>query len=695
MKSNKKKHNSLKFDILVRIIVSVSFSFLIIVGYNDYASQKLVLEIAKSSIKKQEETAVAAVSSSVDSGERIKNEVSFLYQSLDFSSKLIQKKMLELVKAIDEVDVITLRAKTDELVYIRAFQIRKSSDLKKYMGQEIPKNTSYILNFCEKSQNTVMFYDEDSNLISEVIGDKPTEEDMKSDADWPNVYLKNKLPLVSYKSVITKEGESSEIDVATNLKELSLILNNIRITDRARLFVLDGKNNVIIDSDNIDGGTKKILNTKEFGNSQLLRALKESKSTTKFDKISYFTHEEESYLSSVSLMPPSSKLDWKLVTIISTKDFLDKFTNIERASFIISIIVLLLVLTYLYFQIHKLSEPITYLSMEADKINNLELADPVHVASKVREISDLTASMQQLKLSVSNFSKYIPKGLVKRFIDTGEQVEIGGKSTNLTILFSDVANFTTISEQTPPQELILQLSEYFESLSTVILDNKGTIDKFIGDAIMAFWGAPDDDDHQITNACRAALICQHKLRGLNKYWAAKGQPVLLTRIGVHSGTAVVGNIGSTERMNYTALGDSVNLAARLEGINKMYGTYILISEAVLAGLPSDFVTRPIDIVAVKGKDKGVRIFELMGMDNDPYLAPVSSVVKEFSVRFEEAFNLYTQQQWEDAIKAFVTLKNENLYESDIMIEKYIERCKNFIITPPGASWDGVVHLKEK
>ena len=129
-------------------------------------------------------------------------------------------------------------------------------------------------------------------------------------------------------------------------------------------------------------------------------------------------------------MPPSSKLDWKLVTIISTKDFLDKFKSVERASFIISIIVLLLLLTFLYFQIHKLSEPITYLSMEADKINNLELADPVHVASKIGEISDLTASMQQLKLSVSNFSKYIPKGLVKRFIDTGEQVEIGGKSTS-------------------------------------------------------------------------------------------------------------------------------------------------------------------------------------------------------------------------------------------------------------------------
>lgn len=695
MKISKKKHKSLKFDLLMRIVISVSLSFFVIVGYNDYASQKLVLEMAKSSIKKQEESALDAVGKAVDSGRLIEKEISFLYQSLDFSNELIQSKILDLVKSIEQVSVITLTAKKDEPTFIRAFEIQKSSGLKTYMGQEIPKKAQYILNVCERSKNTLMFYDNDSQLISKIEGEKPTEGDLKANVEWPNVYLKNKLPLISYKSSIKKSDESAEIEIETNLKELSLILNNIRITDRARLFIVDGNTNVIIDSDNIDGGTTKILNTKEFGNMQLLMALEESKNTTKFDKISYFTHDGESYLSAASQMPASSKLNWKIVTIISTKDFLDKFRNIERTSFIISILVLFLVLTFLYFQIHKLSEPITYLSMEADKINNLELEDPVHVTSKMREISDLTAAMQQLKLSVSNFSKYIPKGLVKRFIDTGEQVEIGGKSTKLTILFSDVANFTTISEQTPPQELILQLSEYFESLSSIILDNKGTIDKFIGDAIMAFWGAPDDDDDQIINACRAALICQHKLRGLNKYWAAKEQPVLITRIGVHAGTAIVGNVGSTERMNYTALGDAVNLAARLEGINKMYGTYILISEAVLKELPSNFITRPIDIVAVKGKDKGVRIFELLGMDNDPYLYPVPDNTKVFALKFEKAFNLYIKQQWEEAIQAFTALKQDNLYDDDIMAETYIERCKNFIITPPGPSWDGVIHLKQK
>ena len=695
MKVSTKKHKTLKFDLLMRIVISVSLSFFVIVGYNNYASQKLVLEMAKTSIKKQEESALEAVGVAVDSGRVIEKEISFLYKSLDFSNELVQKKILELVKSIEQVSVITLTAKRDELAFIRAFEIRKLSGLKTYMGIEIPKSAQYILNIYENSKNMVMFYDANSELVSKIEGEKPTEADMKPNMEWPNVYLKNKTPLISYKSLIKKSNESAEIEIEINLKELSLILNNIRITDRARLFVVDGSSNVIVDSDNIDGGANKILSTKEFGNMQLLTALEESKNTTKFDKISYFSFDGESYLSAASQLPAIKKLNWKIVTIISTKDFLDKFKEIQRTSFVISILVLFLVLTFLYFQIHKLSEPITYLSVEADKINNLELDDPVHVSSRMREISDLTASMQQLKLSVNNFSKYIPKGLVRRFIDTGEQVEIGGKSVKLTILFSDVANFTTISESTPPQELIFQLSEYFESLSSVIIDNNGTIDKFIGDAIMAFWGAPDADDKQIVNACRAALICQHKLRGLNKYWTVKEQPVLITRIGLHSGTAVVGNVGSTERMNYTALGDSVNLAARLEAINKMYGTYIMISEAVVAGLPSNFITRPIDIVAVKGKNKGVRIFELLGMDNDPYLHSVPDNIKEFALRFEKAFDLYTKQQWEEAIQAFTALKQDNLYEDDIMSEAYIERCKSFIITPPGPSWDGVIHLKQK
>jgi adenylate cyclase len=689
------KSKSLKFDLLMRIVISVSLSFLVIVSYNDYASQKLVLEIAKTSTKKQEEAAFDVVNAVVAAGKKIEKEIAFLYTTLDFSNKLIQTKMLELVKVTETVDVITLKLNKDESTFIRAFQIRKLSELKTYMGVLIPKKSSFILNISEKSKNKILFFDENLNFISENLGDTPTENDIKSNENWPNIYIKNNLPMISYKNIINKADGNAQIEVEINVKELALDLGNIRITDRARIFILDGKDRVIVDSDDIEGMKTKLVKINDFGNMQLQTALEKCKGRSRFDKISYFTVGGDSFLSAVTVMPPSSTLDWKVVTIISTKDFLEEFRYIEKISFILSIITLLLVLTFLYFQIQKLSEPITYLSMEANKINNLELDDPVHVVSKMREIRDLNAAMQQLKVSVNNFSKYIPKGLVKRFVDSGEPVEIGGKSTNITIFFSDVANFTTISEQTPPQELIFQLSDYFESLSSIILENEGTIDKFIGDAVMAFWGAPDIDENQIIHACRSALICQHKLNGLNRYWAATNKPILVTRIGIHSGTAVVGNIGSTERMNYTALGDSVNLAARLEGINKMYGTRIMISEAVRKGLPSTFVTRPIDIVAVKGKDVGVPIFELMGVDNDPYLQPIPAEVKEFAKQFGEAFDLYIKQKWEEAISIFLELRKANLYPDDIMAEKYIERCQKFIVDPPGQEWDGVVHLKEK
>ena len=695
MKSERMKNKTLQFDILMRIVISVSLSFFAIVGYNVYASQKLVLDLAKISIKKQEEAVMDAINSAVEEGSSVKDEIFFLYKVLDFSNELIQKKMLSLVESVEHIDVITLTKNSKDPAFTRAFEIRKSSGLEKYMGVEIPKNSLYTLNIYDNSVNTVIFYDKNLKVLSKTTGRKITSEDLEQNINWPAVYLKNKLPMISYKNSCDKQGEGASIEIETNLKELSLILNNIRISDRARIYIIDGKNNVILDSDNVTGATEKLVNINEFGDIKLITALNESKKSTQFEKISYFTVDGDSDLSSSTPMPNYSNLDWKVVTVISTKDFLEKFNNIEKISFVLSIIVLLHVLFFLYFQIHKLSEPIKYLSIEADNINNLELDDPVYVPSNICEIVDLSRSMRQLKISVNNFSKYIPKALVKRFVETGEEVKIGGKSTNITILFSDVANFTTISEQTPPQELIFQLSEYFESLSSIIIENRGTIDKFIGDAIMAFWGAPDADPDQIIHACRAALVCQQKLKGLNKYWAAKGKPILNTRIGIHTGVAVVGNIGSMERMNYTALGDSVNLAARLEGINKMYGTQIMISEAVRSKLPSSFITRAIDIVAVKGKEKGVSIFELIGLENDSYLTPTSLEIKEFAKRFTEAFNLYTAQEWESALAAFTTLGRDNLYEADKMIPMFIERCETFIKSPPDESWDGVIHLKEK
>jgi adenylate cyclase len=689
------KNRSIKFEILFRIIASVSLSILVIVAYNMYASRQLLVDSAKSFVKKQDESAITALVDYVNSIKNVNDFIAPLYTDLGIDSKALHTQLVRVLTNIDPIDVIRIK-KDNADSSLECIQIRPESKMQSVMSHAIPDNAMFYIIRKEKVEGTISFYDKFFTLLKEEKLNETDISEEKQYPKWPNVYIFERLPFIEKESILKRDHENAKMNVKMNIRTLSWILNNLRLTDRTRIFVVDHNMNVIADSDVVD--SDKLIPVDDYGNSKLKIALdlyRNNNKANKAEKTDFFSVDNDSFFSIVSDSPKNMDLNWKIVTITSMKDFVEKFSDIEFKCFIISILVMFLILSFLYFQIQKLSEPITHLSIEADKINNIDLGDPVIVNSKLREIKDLNDSMQRVKVSVSNFSKYIPKGLIRGFVDSGEVVEIGGKSKNITIFFSDVANFTTISEKTPPQELILQLSEYFEALSTIILDNQGTIDKFIGDAIMAFWGAPEEDENQVIHACRAALVCQQKLKGLNRYWAAENKPALITRIGIHCGTAVVGNIGSSERMNYTALGDSVNLSARLEGTNKMYGTQILISHDMVTQLTGDFTTRPIDVVAVKGKDKGIRIYELMGLDNDAYVTALPPKVKIFAEAFSEAFELYMNKQWQEALDAFVMLKNENLYESDIVTAMYIERCKNFIISPPSADWDGVVHLKEK
>jgi len=246
---------------------------------------------------------------------------------------------------------------------------------------------------------------------------------------------------------------------------------------------------------------------------------------------------------------------------------------------------------------------------------------------------------------------------------------------------------------TPPEKLVVHLSEYFEEVTQIIMKANGTIDKYIGDAVMAFWGAPIVDKDQALNACRAALKLQHRLNELNRKWAMEEKPILETRIGIHTGNVIVGNMGSSDRMNYTALGDTVNLASRLEGANKIYHTHIIISEDAYTEIHEFCLARPLDMVAVKGKTKGIKIYELLGLfHDDPALLPSESQVN-YCRLFSKAFHLYAERRWELAITVFEEIKNH--FGEDFTTALYLERCHNFKDNPPPEDWDGVVHLTEK
>ena len=282
------------------------------------------------------------------------------------------------------------------------------------------------------------------------------------------------------------------------------------------------------------------------------------------------------------------------------------------------------------------------------------------------------------------FGHYVNKSIVKQIQQNPDMLALGGTKREITVMFSDIANFTGLSEQMSPTELVSFLNEYLDEMTDIILKHNGTLDKYEGDAIMAFWNAPVAQHDPALNACLAALENQQKLATLRNKWANEGKPEIHIRIGLNTGDAVVGNVGSEDRFDYTAMGDNVNLGSRLEGVNKFYGTEILISEDTYKEVADHLVCREVDLIRVKGKQEPVRIFELQGKKGE-----VDEPTLNNNETFTKALTLYRAKNFDEAKKTF-----ESLAE-DPVAKVFVERCNEFITTPPANDWNGVWVFEKK
>jgi len=251
------------------------------------------------------------------------------------------------------------------------------------------------------------------------------------------------------------------------------------------------------------------------------------------------------------------------------------------------------------------------LARQTDEIQHFQLADRPRLNSMISEIDELGHSVSTMRTVTRTFASFIPRQIVRQLIETGTAVELGGTRRRITALFTDVENFTAKTEKADPSDVMIHTSRYFAALSEAIMSHQGTVDKFIGDAVMAFWNAPADDPEHVLHACNAVLDCVRRNEELNGQFMQDGWPAYVTRFGLHVGEAVVGNVGSADRMNYTALGATINLAARLEGLNKNYGTKVLVSEAVKLEVESAFVFRHVDQISPKGFAEAFNVYELL------------------------------------------------------------------------------------
>jgi adenylate cyclase len=259
----------------------------------------------------------------------------------------------------------------------------------------------------------------------------------------------------------------------------------------------------------------------------------------------------------------------------------------------------------------RMSNSLKRITAQASRFRTLAAPDDAPVTSRVAEIDELGRTMAVAQRSVWSFARFVPKDIVKGIVDGSISTELGGVRREVTILFTDVTNFTGIAEAVDPDSLMRQTSRHFAALTEAFLAEGGTVDKFIGDSVMVFWNAPHLQRDHVERACRAALAAKAASDALNAEFEAEELPPFIVRLGLHFGDAVVGNVGSAERMNYTVLGNSVNLAARLEGLNKEYGTTILVSEAVRERVESCFRFKPIASVIAKGMTTETRVYELV------------------------------------------------------------------------------------
>jgi adenylate cyclase len=226
------------------------------------------------------------------------------------------------------------------------------------------------------------------------------------------------------------------------------------------------------------------------------------------------------------------------------------------------------------------------------------------------------------------FGQYVSKDVYDHLVADPSLARLGGARREMTVLFSDIRGFTTVSERGQPEEIVRTLNEYFTQMVDIVFRHKGTLDKFVGDMVMALFGAPVDDPHHADHAVEAALEMIRALGRLNEQWKAEGRPELDIGIGINTGPMIAGNIGSEQIMSYTVIGDAVNLGSRLESLNKQYGTRIIVSDTTMSKLNARYEFRPLGEVVVKGRTQPVAIFEVIGRADSPKVAPADGVVRE-------------------------------------------------------------------
>ena len=500
-----------------------------------------------------------------------------------------------------------------------------------------------------------------------VLGEEsfqPSSYDPRTDAwftsmkDWPSLQWDNALLprgvgkfypheepglTVSVPVFDANNAFYAMVGVNISLNYLSNYITHQQIGKSGKAFVLDSEGHLLVPT----------LSSLDPASSTLAQAVVSSayKHYQEKSQEHFFLKKGEmEYIVYIQDFPLSLDNEWMIVIAVPFDDFFGEISKTQNETIVISLVILIIFCIQVFFFSKRISVPIIQLAKEVDKIRHFDFQGTFSVKSNIHEIKILDTSISAMRRALDGFGKYVPKEVVKALLEQKRAITLGGEKLVLPILFSDVTDFTTISESLSSEQTLSALSLYFDALSKVILESQGTIDKYIGDSVMAFWGAPLPVEDPVKKACLTALRAN---RVCNEQAKALRLPDWKTRFGIHLGEVIVGNIGTSERMNYTVIGDVVNTASRLTALNKEYKTAIMISDAVQKQLGEEFVTRPLDFVAVKGKKIKLTVYELMGTRQGEF-APTREQL-ELCQGFTEAYAVLQAGRLDEGRALFAAL----------------------------------------
>ncbi|GAB2179276.1 adenylate/guanylate cyclase domain-containing protein [Dongia sp. agr-C8] len=503
-----------------------------------------------------------------------------------------------------------------------------------------------------------------------------------------------KQPGIAISSKLTVYGHYlGVVMIGIDLDRLARFLTALKVTSHGRAFILDGGNRVLTASEvgTTAGGWHDLAAVKDPLAGAIQRAMTENKidlsaltmprTITVMDGMT----EVEEYVT----FTPLPFRHWVIATVIPAEDILGEIPGATRRLYMIVIASVVVVSLLGAFVAHRLiSRPIAGIAQQMHQIEHFRLENLTYRPSRLRELDELSRALRLMGTGLSAFRKYLPADLVEILIREGIEAKPGGRTQPLTVLFTDLAGFTGLTEQAP-DKIVEILGDHLDFMSRIVAAHAGTVDKFIGDSVMAFWNAPASNPHHALSACKAALACRaaflQSAQGMQA--ATLGQIGL--RIGVNSGAALVGNIGSHDRLNYTAIGDVVNVASRLESLNKRYGTDILIGEATFQEAGDGIITRRVDKVAVYGRRGGIAVYELLG------LAETRAELGDLAwiAQYDDGFERYLNRDFDGAVAAF--READRLRGRDEPSRRMILRCHRYIEQAPPVDWDGTDTAESK